>query len=189
MRVVFLDIDGVLNAFAEDPRHATYAKMQARGWHTFSEYWCPQLELTRRLLQISNALPDTYIVISSSWRNRAMDHNVWECMLYAAGGFDLPVRLCYPVIATPKLWKPRGLEIQAWLDEWPQKYIEHHNKYNPHDEPITEAPEIESFVILDDESDMEHLMDRLVQTDGEVGLQGEDVVKAIEILKRPLTTS
>lgn len=184
MRVVFLDIDGVLNQYSEKPRHETHDKMQARGWHTFSEHWCPLREQTHRLLQITNALPDTYIVISSAWRNRAMDFHIWECMLYAAGGHNLPVRLCYESLATPKLWLPRGLEIQAWLDQWPGDYLAYHKKW---DRIKESAPEIESFVIIDDERDMEHLMDRLVHVDGEVGLQDSDVEKAIKILKTPIS--
>lgn len=42
---------------------------------------------------------------------------------------------------------------------------------------------IESFVILDDNDDMEPFMDRLVQTSWFAGLTQEDVKKAIKILK------
>ena len=65
---------------------------------------------------------------------------------------------------TPKLHVRRGLEIQKWLDD------------NPQGENVV-------FVILDDDSDMEHLMDRLVQTDHEFGLTQEDAGKAILMLK------
>lgn len=53
--------------------------------------------------------------------------------------------------------KPRGLEIQAWLDA---------------------HPEVTSFVILDDNSDMAYLGHRLVQTTWERGLQDEHVAAA-----------
>jgi hypothetical protein len=51
----------------------------------------------------------------------------------------------------------RGEEIQAWL---------------------TENPDVTQFVILDDDSDMAHLIDHLVQTDHKVGLTAADVKKA-----------
>jgi hypothetical protein len=47
------------------------------------------------------------------------------------------------------LGKPRGLEIQAWMDD--------------HGIP-------DRFVIVDDMSDMEHLLPRLIQTRSTVGL-------------------
>lgn len=54
----------------------------------------------------------------------------------------------------------RGLEIQAWLDRDGYKGV---------------------FVIVDDDSDMAHLMPHLVKTDNNVGLTEE---RAGEIIKR-----
>jgi hypothetical protein len=59
----------------------------------------------------------------------------------------------------------RGQEIQAWLDGAPRYGIE-----------------VESFVILDDDSDMVHLADRLVKTSFETGLLDEHVDRAIAML-------
>jgi hypothetical protein len=55
----------------------------------------------------------------------------------------------------------RGNEIAAWLNE--------------------NGP-VEAFVIIDDDSDMVHLMHKLVQTNWKLGLQDEHVVKCVEIL-------
>ena len=57
--------------------------------------------------------------------------------------------------------KKRGIEIQTWLDE---------------------NPGVEKFIILDDDSDMVHLMPHLLQTDGEFGLTNEIADKAIKRL-------
>ena len=57
----------------------------------------------------------------------------------------------------------RGTEIQAWLDAW-------------RGEPV------ESFVILDDEGDMAHLLPRLVQTGWSTGLLHEHVQVARRLL-------
>lgn len=181
MRVVFLDIDGVLNCYAHDPLEEIYSKMKKRGWHTFSECWCPREAQTKRLLEILYAFPDTYLVISSTWRNK-MTSTMWDCLLYACGGFTRPARMCWAAPVTPKLWKPRGLEIQAWLSAWPESFYKSaQNQGKP-------VPQIESFVILDDASDMEHLLPYLVHVNGEVGLQDTDVERAIQILQGPLDT-
>jgi hypothetical protein len=58
---------------------------------------------------------------------------------------------------------PRGREIQKWLDD-----------YDRH--------EVESFVILDDDSDMEHLLPRLVHTPFEEGLTEAHADRAIAML-------
>jgi hypothetical protein len=44
--------------------------------------------------------------------------------------------------------------------------------------------DIESFVILDDDNDMDHLMDYLVQTKMTDGLQAHHVETAIQILNK-----
>ena len=95
------------------------------------------------------------IVISSAWRFG--DTEELAELLQHQG-------ITGPIIGeTP--WMPkeaRGREIQTWLDRHPG--------------------EIESFVILDDDSDMVHLAPYHVKTDIEVGLTDEDVARAEEIL-------
>lgn len=57
----------------------------------------------------------------------------------------------------------RGKEIQMWLDS-------------------NERHAVDSFVILDDDSDMDHLMPRLVKTTFESGLRTAHIEKALELL-------
>jgi hypothetical protein len=57
--------------------------------------------------------------------------------------------------------KARGLEIQEWLDG---------------------HPDVKKFAIIDDNPDMVHLMDYLVQTDPKIGVQDEDVDRLIMLL-------
>jgi hypothetical protein len=59
----------------------------------------------------------------------------------------------------------RGGEIQEWIDT-----------YNRH--------ELTSFVIIDDSSDMAHLMHKLVRTEYLAGLQDHHVTAAIEMLNK-----
>ena len=55
----------------------------------------------------------------------------------------------------------RGREIDLWLQK---------------------NPSVESFVILDDDDDVDPHKSRLVQTDGEKGMNEEDADKAISLL-------
>ena len=66
---------------------------------------------------------------------------------------------------TPYLGTKRGVEIQHWLDE-------------------NEDKNIESFVILDDDMDMEHLMEYGVFTDTDIGLTHHTYYLAKKILNR-----
>ena len=61
----------------------------------------------------------------------------------------------------------RGYEINAWL--------------NRHKDKAGARP-IQSFIILDDNSDMAMWKHRLVQTGDETGLSANDVLKAIDML-------
>lgn len=77
---------------------------------------------------------------------------------------------------TPDFWRApalqarhgrcRGHEIQYWLDR--------HKRYR-----------IDRFAILDDDSDMAHLADRLVQTTTARGLEPEHVERAVRLLVEP----
>jgi len=156
IRVVFLDIEGVVSDF-DDERLGKHRKAT-----TFAETWCPTPKAVGNLLTLVNAYPNVEVVMSSTWRAHCRGPHVWECLFYAIGGYDRPINMCWEDTTTPKLWTNRGLEIGAWL--------------------LRNQDRVESFVILDDEADMEPYMDRLVRTDGDVGLTEADVVKAIEIL-------
>lgn len=59
----------------------------------------------------------------------------------------------------------RGQEIQAWLDR---------------------AGPIEAFVIIDDSSDMAHLLPKLAQTSMETGMREKHVPLALKILAEPV---
>lgn len=157
--VLFLDVDGVLNSrdYMKNRRHIT----RPTG-HAIDAVTVPRL----------NAVTDrtgAKIVISSSWRL----------------GFELPrladILKTHGVTGeivgkTPRLLeeigklddgspscrsRDRGHEIQAWLDE---------------------HPEVTAFAIVDDNSDMAHLKDRLVQTSWETGLLDEHVERLVEML-------
>ena len=102
MRVLFLDIDGVLNserscaAFDGYPHDFT-----AKAMGMFDMV---AVALIRKLCHKT----DCSIVLSSTWRITSAPHEV-------ANGLDLPV-----MDKTPVLNGPRGIEIAAWLNEHPE---------------------------------------------------------------------
>ena len=57
--------------------------------------------------------------------------------------------------------RARGHQIQRWLDS---------------------HPGVRDFAILDDDADVAHLVDRLVRTNGDEGLQDEHVERVVEML-------
>lgn len=150
-RVLFLDIDGVLNSaewFAK-------TKDVRSGLSRIDEL---QEMLDPRAVALLNDLlarTGATVVLSSSWRIAYGIGFIQRALM--ARGFAGRLR-----DKTPSIGSPRGREIQAWLDR--------------RQEPV------ESFVILDDGSDMLHLSDRLVQTSWGTGLQPEHVERAVQVI-------
>lgn len=114
--------------------------------------------LVRRLCEEYNCR----IVILSSWR-KLYDQYALQGILGAA----CPSLGYYMYTddrwKTPSLSGCRGSEIKTWIDKW--------------------CSEFDNFVILDDDSDMEPLMDNFVHTDAFQGFRLKDFIKACEILK------
>ncbi len=149
MKVIFLDIDGVLNCAS--------TKRRLRGSPFVDD---DKLLLLKDLVEKTGA----ELVLSSTWRLGLLypdvaaftvdtDALIAELAEYGLRLYD----------HTPKLSdRQRGHEIAAWL---------------------AENPEVEKFVILDDDSDMAHLKEHLVQTSWIAGLQTVHVEKAIKLLE------
>ena len=145
MKVVFLDIDGVLN-------HSAFLKHMPRNFSDLDMIDPKAVQLLNKLLEDTGA----NIVISSSWR---IGHTVVHLQqLLTGAGLLFPERVIGTTTSRSNL--ERGAEINIWLKQVP----------------------VDGFVILDDDCDMNPLMDHLVQTDFEKGLQPEDIEKAKEIL-------
>jgi len=114
------------------------------------------VENLNRLVELS----DANIIITSSWKGHMpLVSDLTKVLVNA--GFRFPKKV---IGKTPRTFFPRGREIEEWLKDCEYK--------------------IESFVILDDDSDMEPFLDKLVETDFNVGLTMCDVEKAIDILNK-----
>src|SRR5262249_32906297 len=102
------------------------------------------------------------VVISSSWRILSSKTEI--ASLLRARGFMGEI-----VGVTPRLTGERGDEIRAYLNRLP------------------EQPE--SFVVLDDSSDMTAVEDAFVQTDADEGLADRHVDRALAVLARSSRTT
>lgn len=157
MKIVFLDIDGVVNSedfmLREPPDH-TISMRDDEWWAVMLD---PKgIELFNGLLERTGAK----VVISSSWRHMNEPEDMQRIL--ATRGFTGEV-----IGAIPKRGGVcRGDRIKLWLDST------HH--------------EVESFTILDDDDDMGGFDARFVLIDAEVGLRLIDCEAAEQLLAVPV---
>ncbi len=159
MKLVFLDFDGVLNSRA-------YMIQRSEQGCKAGVLGIDPAAVTHlnRLVRAASA----EVVVSSTWRHNR-DREQLQGVLNEAG-FVGSVRGRTPrwLHKTPGgiyAAGTRGDEIQAWLDAAPDYGVD-----------------VESFVIIDDDSDMAHLASRLVKTAFETGLTDADVDRALGVL-------
>lgn len=156
MRIIFLDIDGVLNS------------------------WASSYKITTEKLQLLNDLikqTDAKIVISSSWRIGSSNVKEFLKNKFKKDDFrldnfkDATNRECIQNIfyndniidLTDTFGPSRGDEIQRWLDN--------------------HSDDVDLYVILDDSSDMlDGQLEHLVQTDTYYGITDREVHLASLIL-------
>jgi hypothetical protein len=133
MKVIFLDIDGVLNSYDSFGRFGS--------WYIL----CPDcVSRLNALVKATNAK----VVISSAWR-RVRSLPVLRKILTESG---LSNSEKVVIGMTPVIYPQpdgRGKEIDGWLNS---------------------NEGVDNFVIIDDSTDMEPHLDRLVKTNIEIGL-------------------
>ncbi len=160
-KILFLDIDGVLNSrewYVSEERRIKkeQAKLKESDWRTIRGYSDLDPKLGAALTKIYDSVPGLEIVISSTWR---LGRSLAE-LRDILSPFKIPRAAV--IGATPRFsGAVRGVEIQSWLKD--------------------NADGTASFVILDDDSDMALLMGNLVKTDNAHGLTD---AKAAEVIAR-----
>ena len=152
MKIIFLDVDGVLNYIG--------CKSHAYGYYFVED---DKIKLLKEIIDRTEA----QIVLSSSWRVERFDkykfikpykYKLYHKLVKKLNEYGLTI-----LSHTPVLHEWRGKEIDQWLKNW-------------------DGEVIENFVILDDRYDMDPYMDKLVQTSLSVGLTREAVEQAVKIL-------
>lgn len=167
MKVLFLDIDGVLNGIGTKEKCIEVQDGETRetGFTGIS----PRLvKILNRVIKETGAK----VVLSTSWRI------FWGVpgtkFNLEKAGFEGEIIGATPDMAGMHIggWSTetakRGHEIQAWLDKW-----------------AAEHPEdtVEKFAIVDDSSDMVHLTKRFVQTSFKHGIRPKNADRLIEMLR------
>lgn len=97
------------------------------------------------------------IVVSSTWRIGMTLKELQE--LITNSGFNKDIKV---IDKTPVLYRQRGEEIQQWLDD---------NNFTG------------KYIIIDDDSDMCHLLPVLVRCDCQLGFTIYDYQKALKLLQ------
>ena len=162
MKVIFLDVDGVLNS--EDDLMVYREKNNINHCILYAEVEDRPLKLLKEIVDKTSAK----IVISSSWRigcERNGRESIFGNKLFTKLELKLKEYGMDIYDITPSLTKlQRGDEIKAWMSE------------NP----------VENFIILDDDSDMCEYVDtdNFIHTTYKHGLTVELKDRAIEILSR-----
>lgn len=106
MKVIFLDIDGVLNSHQWNMAHYREEKSCVM---VGPEHFCPVSVSNLRWLLVSDK--DLKIVVSSSWRKiHSLDSIRGMLSVYGICSKDI-------IDITPCIWGPRGDEIRSWLDK------------------------------------------------------------------------
>lgn len=165
MKVLFLDVDGVLNSH----QSATFwhNKRDQNKWEnelysewqgSLKEYLAFEFDpiALSNLEELLRRVPRLNIVVSSTWRfgeDVASLQKIFQpAKLVSSAIIDVTPHLGHGVA--------RGLEIQKWLDG---------------------HPEVQEFVILDDDNDMEHLSHRLILTDAKNGFTYTDMERVVAL--------
>ena len=177
MRVIFLDVDGVLNseryALRLEQRHRELGHAEPASPKRETTCDCFKLyhQIDRAAIARLNLLvrvTGAKIVVSSTWRKL----------------FDLPelhrIFSEHGLVAELVGATPEGHKEPALLEAYghPERVFRGYEI----DYWLRQHPEVEKFVILDDGSDMAMHKNRLVQTDCDDGLLDEHVELAIRVL-------
>ena len=168
MKLIFLDVDGVLNSERNVAAHKRYPHPfvpGAEGFNSHMDELDPlAINMVKRLCDETGAS----IIISSSWRLIIPRPQVWIAKLHEYFKWeDAPIIGITPTSSSGF----RGGEINAFIGRW--------NDEHPEDK-------VEEFVILDDSSDF--FPDQpLVRTDPTNGFLFYDFVRALHVLDRSNT--
>lgn len=161
MRLLFLDIDGVLTS-----RQSNTFIFECPGDNYHFDYYC--LNCLNYLLE---KIPDLKIVISSSWKNYPDNH----IMISRRNGEQYKSLI-------PQLYKLFGEKIiSKATSQSPES-----NKYDDICDFLNKNSDIVDFVVLDDDptQGLEGFGEQFIQTSRTTGLTLQDCNKIVEYFKQ-----
>ena len=187
MKLIFLDIDGVLNdddfyekLFLEHDENDPYwSTLDADTFMSVGHINPDKIALLNYIVESTGAK----IVISSTWRYRGIEGMT---TILSSRGLKADIIGVTPHFAISYQYSteydnigscPRGIEIDGYIDKnYPTR---RDNKTG------IRFSELESYVIIDDDADMlYHQRNNFVHTDNEYGLTKEGADIAISILNK-----
>lgn len=168
MKVIFLDVDGVLNSNEVFKKRYEYFQKHNVLLSVFDE------ALVERLSEIVSATGAKVVLSSgcrSDWKNGVdnleLERSKELQELFNKYGIEV-------VGITPCI--PRTYQQDEKYTSWRENEIKYY---------LDTHPDIECFCVIDDESfDLQSLEEYLVKTSKQYGLQEEHVEKAIKLLKK-----
>jgi len=188
MKIIFLDIDGVLNHEKWYKKRQEFKSgMDQKEWsdhYPFYEFDPESVERLNKIIDQTGAV----VVVSSTWRHGRRVEDLQE-ILYRVG-FTGKV-----IDTTPSLnarigqesagyTVPRGCEIDWWLEK---KKFQRINWSKERQLEHIETSEVKNYIILDDDSDMLYSQrEHFIQTTWKDGLNDDHMNKSIEILNKTL---
>lgn len=160
-KIIFLDIDGVLNS----QQSSVYFHRKGHDNGGVPHYFCPIAN--SNLHEILEEFEEVRIVVSSSWRLGETLESMQK-VLWDAGKIP-PERVIGMTPRYPRRpdgrSEERGTEIEAWLKVY--------------------GDCVERYVIVDDDKDMGRLLPDLIHTDDWHGLTRRDAWKVIDRFYAP----
>lgn len=187
MKVIFLDIDGVLNSNDWYVYRRDAIEMDdVNAQYPFYEFDPRAIEHLNRIIAETGAK----IVVSSSWRSGETNESLQ--FLFDRVGIKGEV-----IGTTPHLWCkkpyedhdgytiPRGCEIDWWLDN--HGNFQRINWSKEEQAKYEEKSIVKNYVILDDDSDMLYgQREHFIKTSQMKGLTAKDAKRAIQILNKSI---
>jgi len=180
VKVLFLDLDGVCNSGRYFKSLADRVASGDGDESSLQQYASGMLD-PEAIRELNRIIYKTgaVVVISSTWRHAHPMPHISRMLRFR--GFE-----GFVIGATPQL--PTGVRtpaFQKFLDENPGHIDETRNcRGNEIQAWLDAVPVVQSFVILDDDSDMAHLEPSFVKTSNETGLTTAEADRAIEILTK-----
>lgn len=168
-RVIFLDIDGVLNSMEWYGKY--YFRHRYRGDRITKSFDPAAVKRLNYIVAKTGAV----VVVSSTWRmGKSVDD--LRRILHSVGG-DFLVTGKTARYVHEEVVIPRGVEIKEYYGEafnYPSFFSKHPSK-------------LKGYLILDDDGDMLYEQrNNFLKLDNRYGLTDTDVPKAIDILMREL---
>lgn len=182
MKVIFLDIDGVLNSNDWAVRRFKEVEMdEIAAQYPFYEFDPKLVENLNSIIEQTGAV----VVVSSTWRHGRTKEDLQSILDRV--GFRGEIIDVTPHFGSPKNFGytiPRGCEIEWWLK---QKKFQRINWSREEQRKMEEKAEVKNYVILDDDSDMLYgQSEHFVKCSFMNGLTQNEVDKSVKILNSTL---